>query len=213
MKTDLKIRIVLIGFILFNVSLSAQTDEWKTATNKNGNITAKYNFSTRVNEDGNKVPLVEKITTAIGDVSLESCITLMKNISEHKEFRGEKSSKPIKIISENEWIIYYYKDGNLLLPAVDGAYVMIFEENEENRATFTITADPTLIDKTGASRISYAKEIYSFQVLENDLLKITISTSISPSFKVPVSIMKKAFPKRLFDNMEKFLELVKNDNK
>lgn len=106
MKTDLKIRIVLIGFILFNVSLSAQTDEWKTATNKNGNITAKYNFSTRVNEDGNKVPLVETITTAIGDVSLESCITLMKNISEHKEFRGEKSSKPIKIISENEWIIY-----------------------------------------------------------------------------------------------------------
>jgi len=73
-----------------STALSAQTNEWKTAMSKDGKMTAKYHFSTRVNEDGDKVPLVQTITLTTANIGIENCISLMKNVSKHKDFRGEK---------------------------------------------------------------------------------------------------------------------------
>ncbi|WP_436418376.1 hypothetical protein KCV26_06995 [Petrimonas sulfuriphila] len=211
---DIKIRqsIFLLSIFLSGTQLSAQTDEWKTALSKNGKITAKYNFSSRINEDDDKVPVVKTITTTTESIGIDNCIALMKNIAKHKDFRGEKSSKLINKISENEWSIYYYNDGMLLTPAVDGSYRMIFEEDRKNKtATFTLTADPTLIEKTDMARLTYAKEIYSFKEVEGNQLEITIKTTVSPGFKVPFLMMKKAFPRKSFEHMEKFLEAAKKE--
>ncbi|HHV84219.1 MAG TPA: hypothetical protein GXX42_00120, partial [Petrimonas sp.] len=123
-----------------------------------------------------------------------------------------KSSKLINKISENEWSIYYYSDGTLLTPAVDGSYRMIFVEDRQNKtATFTLTADPTLIEKTDMVRLTYAKEIYSFKEAGGNQLEITIKTTVSPGFKVPSMMLKKAFPKKSLENMEKFLEAAKKE--
>jgi len=203
---------LLAWIVSLGANLSAQTDEWKTALSKNGKITAKYNFSSRINEDDDKVPVVKTITTTTESIGIDNCIALMKNIAKHKDFRGEKSSKLINKISENEWSIYYYNDGMLLTPAVDGSYRMIFEEDRKNKtATFTLTADPTLIEKTDMARLTYAKEIYSFKEVEGNQLEITIKTTVSPGFKVPFLMMKKAFPRKSFEHMEKFLEAAKKE--
>jgi len=203
---------LLAWMVSLGANLSAQTDEWKTALSKNGKITAKYNFSSRINEDDDKVPVVKTITTTTESIGIDNCIALMKNIAKHKDFRGEKSSKLINKISENEWSIYYYNDGMLLTPAVDGSYRMIFEEDRKNKtATFTLTADPTLIEKTDMARLTYAKEIYSFKEVEGNQLEITIKTTVSPGFKVPFLMMKKAFPRKSFEHMEKFLEAAKKE--
>lgn len=214
MKKILKTRIILFGMVLFSTYLSAQTPEWKTATSKDGKVTVKYNFSSRINESDEKVTVIEAIASTIENTSIENCISLMKDISKHKDFRGEKTSKLIEQISENEWIIYYYNEKSLIAPAVDGSYIMIFEEDKKNKtATFTITADPTLVKETDASRITYAKEIYSFKELNGNQLEIIIKTTVSPSFKVPSMLMKKAFPKRIFDNMNKFVVAVKAEKR
>ena len=203
---------LLAWIVSLGANLSAQTDEWKTALSKNGKITAKYNFSSRINEDDDKVPVVKTITTTTESIGIDNCIALMKNIAKHKDFRGEKSSKLINKISENEWSIYYYNDGMLLTPAVDGSYRMILEEDRKNKtATFTLTADPTLIEKTDMARLTYAKEIYSFKEVEGNQLEITIKTTVSPGFKVPFLMMKKAFPRKSFEHMEKFLEAAKKE--
>lgn len=203
---------LLAWMVSLGANLSAQTDEWKTALSKNGKITAKYNFSSRINEDDDKVPVVKTITTTTESIGIDNCIALMKNIAKHKDFRGEKSSKLINKISENEWSIYYYNDGMLLTPAVDGSYRMILEEDRKNKtATFTLTADPTLIEKTDMARLTYAKEIYSFKEVEGNQLEITIKTTVSPGFKVPFLMMKKAFPRKSFEHMEKFLEAAKKE--
>lgn len=203
---------LLAWMVSLGANLSAQTDEWKTALSKNGKITAKYNFSSRINEDDDKVPVVKTITTTTESIGIDNCISLMKDVSKHKDFRGEKSSKLIRTVSENEWIIYYYNDKTLITPAVDGSYLMIFEEDRQSKtATFTITADPTLIEKTDMARLTYAKEIYSFKEVEGNQLEITIKTTVSPGFKVPSMMLKKAFPKKSFDNMEKFLEAAKKE--
>lgn len=211
---DIKIRqsIFLLSIFLSGTQLSAQTHEWRTALSKDAKITARYNFSTRINEEGDKVPVVKTVTTSTESIGIDNCISLMKDVSKHKDFRGEKSSKLINKISENEWSIYYYNDGMLLTPAVDGSYRMIFEEDRKNKtATFTLTADPTLIEKTDMARLTYAKEIYSFKEVEGNQLEITIKTTVSPGFKVPSMMLKKAFPKKSFDNMEKFLEAAKKE--
>lgn len=209
MKKILKTGIILFGMVLFSTYLSAQTPEWKTATSKDGKVTVKYNFSSRTNENDEKVMVIEAIASTIENTSIDNCISLMKDISKHKDFRGEKTSKLIEQISENEWIIYYYNEKSLIAPAVDGSYVMIFEEDKKNKtATFTITADPTLVKTTDASRIRYAKEIYSFRELKENQVEITIKTTVSPGFKVPVLLMKRAFPKKIFDNTNKFIALV-----
>ena len=211
---DIKIRqsIFLLSIFLSGTQLSAQTHEWRTALSKDAKITARYNFSTRINEEGDKVPVVKTVTTSTESIGIDNCIALMKNIAKHKDFRGEKSSKLINKISENEWSIYYYNDGMLLTPAVDGSYLMIFEEDRQSKTvTFTITADPTLIEKTNTSRLTYAKEIYLFKETEEGKVEITIKTTVSPGFKVPSMMLKKAFPKKSFDNMEKFLEAAKKE--
>jgi len=214
MARKIKRGILFLSTILLGTTLSAQTDEWKTATSKNGKVTAKYHFSTRVNEDGDNVPLVQAITSTKTDIGIENCISLMKNVSKHKDFRGEKISRLIKTVSENEWLIYYYDDKRLITPSVDGSYKMILAEDKQNKTvTFTITADPTLIKKTDASRITYVQEIYSFRELENGQLEITIKTTASPGFKVPAILMKKAFPKKLFDTMEKFIQVSSMEKK
>ena len=211
---DIKIRqsIFLLSIFLSGTQLSAQTHEWRTALSKDAKITAKYNFSSRINEDDDKVPVVKTITTTTESIGIDNCIALMKNIAKHKDFRGEKSSKLIRTVSENEWIIYYYNDKTLITPAVDGSYLMIFEEDRQSKTvTFTITADPTLIEKTNTSRLTYAKEIYLFKETEEGKVEITIKTTVSPGFKVPSMMLKKAFPKKSFDNMEKFLEAAKKE--
>ena len=214
MKKILKTGIILFGMLLFSIHLPAQTTEWKTATSKDGKVTAKYNFSSRINENGDKVPVVETIASTTQDISMESCIALMRDISKHKDFRGEKSSRLIETISENEWIIYYYNEKSLITPAVDGSYTMLFEEDKKNKtATFTITADPSLVKETDASRITYAKEVYSFSELKDNQLEITIKTTVSPGFKVPAMLMKKAFPKKIFDNMNKFIAIADKEKK
>lgn len=210
MNTKIQHGMLLLSIILFGTKLSAQTDEWKTALSKDGKTTVKYNFSTRIDENGEKVPVVETITTTTENIGMDNCISLMKNISKHKDFRGEKLSKLISTISENKWIIYYYNDKTLITPAVDGSYLMTLEEDRLNKvAVFTITADPTLVEKTDASRLTYVKEIYRFKEIDENKLEITIITTASPGFKVPVMIMKKVFPKKSFDNMEKFLKVAK----
>jgi len=211
---DIKIRqsIFLLSIFLSGTQLSAQTHEWRTALSKDAKITARYNFSTRINEEGDKVPVVKTVTTSTESIGIDNCIALMKNIAKHKDFRGEKSSKLINKISENEWSIYYYNDGMLLTPAVDGSYRMILEEDRKNKtATFTLTADPTLIEKTDMARLTYAKEIYLFKETEEGKVEITIETTVSPGFKVPSMMLKKAFPKKSFEHMEKFLEAAKKE--
>ena len=206
MNTTITRGMLVACVLLFQAHVSAQDREWKTATSKDGKVTAKYYFGTRVNEEGDKVPEINAVTIATVDMDIGNCISLMKNVSKHKEFRGEKSSELIKTISENAWVIYYYNDKTLVTPAVDGAYLMEYENNPGGKqAIFRIIADPALTEKTGATRMTYAREVYTFQELENGQLEVTIKTTTSLGFKVSFFFLKRAFPGKLFDTMERFI--------
>ncbi len=198
--------ILMACVLIFQTHVSAQGKEWKTAISKDGKVTAKYHIGVRIDEEGDKVPEINAVTVATVNMDIDNCISLMRNVPKHKEFRGEKSSELIETISENEWVIYYYNDKTLVTPAVDGAYLMEYENDPvAKEAIFKITADPTLIEKTDATRMTYVREVYTFKELEKGQLEITIKTNTSPGFKVPSFFLKRAFPGKLFDTMDRFI--------
>lgn len=207
------IGVMLLCTMLFNTCLTiAQSGNWESASSKDGKITTKYSISTRSDKDGEDVPLIESITTATEEVSMEQCIALMKDVSKHKIFHSDDSSKVIKAISKNEWIIYYYTEGTFFTPDADGVYTMTFTEDEPGRtAAFTIKAIPTLLEKTEAKRFTYLNKGYSFKDLGNGKVQITMTTKLSPAFHVPGWIMNMAFPHTFFSVMQTFIKLAHDE--
>jgi hypothetical protein len=98
----------------------SQETKWKSKTINNGTTTVRYCISEINDEKGKKIPLIQDYTnTIISGISMEKCIALMKDIPKHKYFTGDYTSKLIKTISENEWIIYYYTKNPIFIENSD----------------------------------------------------------------------------------------------
>ncbi|WP_157493953.1 hypothetical protein [Fulvivirga imtechensis] len=205
--------VILLCIMLFNTCLTvAQSRKWESATSKDGKIATKYSISTRSDENGNDVALIESVTTATEKINMDRCIELMKDVSKHKFFHSDDSSTVVKTISENEWIIYYYTEGTFFTPDADGVYTLTFTEDKSNKtADFTIQAVPTLLERTEAKRFTYLNKGYSFEDMKDGTVRITMTTRLSPAFRVPGWIMNMAFPHTFFDVMQKFINLAHNE--
>lgn len=215
MNRNFQIGITMLCIIFFNISILAQTKEWKNAKNKDGKITTKYKISSRTNERGEEVPLIESVTNATEKISMGKCISLMKNVPKHKDFHGDSSSELIKTISEKQWVVYYYTEGTSFSPNADGVYTMNFDDDKLGRTTtFTLNAEPTMYEKKGkdVKRVTYLNEVFTFKDLGNGLVDITTTVRMSPAFPVPTWIMKMSFPAPLFEVMEKFIKLAHDEH-
>ncbi|MBD3356852.1 MAG: hypothetical protein GF363_06830 [Chitinivibrionales bacterium] len=188
----------------------AAAPKWKTGTSKDGKITAIYRIGHRIDENGKRFPLIEYRATTIDNVSMQRCIAVMKDVSNHKEFHDEEISKTVKTVSDNEWIIYYYNEGAGPFPNSDAVYRMkLSEDSSSGSAVFTLGAEPTMHEAKEAKRIRYADISYEFKDLGNDTTKVTIATKMSPPFKVPAWILKAAFPKVAFTIVRNFVTYAK----
>lgn len=213
MTRDYRVGAMVLCIIFFNTCITtAQSKEWEKAQSKDGKISTRYKISTRSGENGGDVPLIESVTIGTEKISMDKCISLMKNVSKHKDFHSDDSSKIIRTISEDKWIIYYYTEGTLFTPDADGVFTMTFNEDEQGKtASFTITATPTLIEKKDAKRFTYLNKGYSFEDLGNGTVRITMTTKLSPAFKVPGWIMNMAFPYTFFNVMQTFIKLAHDE--
>jgi len=210
MNGNFQMGVLMLCIVFFNLSIQAQTKEWKNAKTKDGKISTKYYISTRSNEIGEKVPLIESVTTSTEKIGIEKCISLMKNVSKHKDFHGDNSSKLITTISENQWVVYYYTEGTKFSPNSDGVYAMTFTEDKlKKTAAFTLNAEPTLYEKKDkdVKRVTYSNEVLTFKDLGNSMVEITMTAKMSPAFPVPAWIMKMSFPEPLFEVMKNFIKL------
>jgi hypothetical protein len=89
---------------------------------------------------------------------------------------------------------------------------MTFSEDTVNKiAIFTITAAPSLFDKKSVRRVTYYNETYTFKDMESGNVEITVAAKMSPAFKVPLWMIKTAFPDAAFDVVRKFLKLAKKN--
>lgn len=210
MKNTIQIILFLFCIVFINTNLSAQTDDWTIAKTKDDKTTVKYNISSRTDENGDLVPLIEYTVTTTDIVNMQNCISVLKDVSKHKEFHDDDVSIKIKAITENEWILYYYIKGMGPIPDSDCVVKMtIFEDVMKKMAVFTLTAAPSLFEKKDVKRFTYYNESITFKDLENGKVEITVSSKVTPPIKVPVWMMKAAFPETAYDVVRKIVKLAK----
>lgn len=199
---------LLISFIFFFINLSAQDKDCKVKELDKGKITVKYCISEFYDE--NKLIQIKDSTTTIDNISLEKCISLMKDVQKHKLFTGDSKSKIVKTISDDEWIIYYYMDNPWPIKNSDCVSRMTFTENkEENTATFELVATPLEYEKKEVNRMTHFNVLYTFEDIGNGQVRITITGKTSPPVKVPKWLIKSAFPSAPANAIRKFVKLTK----
>jgi hypothetical protein len=196
--------------LLAAAALGAESGEWKDARLDGGAISVRYRISERVDESGAEVPLIEDISTTIADVSLHSCVALMKDPSRHREFMGDYSSETITAISDHEWLVYYYTRNPWPVPDSDCVAVLSFTEDaERGSAVFTLSAAPDLIERGTVKRLSFWNIAYSFKDLGTGRVEIVVTGRSSPPVAVPLWLIKSAFPGAPADCIRKFVKIAK----
>jgi hypothetical protein len=213
MKHTLKTELLMLNSILLSFNILAQDKDWKTAKSDYGKITVNYKISTRTDENGKKVPLIEDMTTTTDSLSMQNCISLMKDVSKHKEFTDDYTSEKVKTISDNEWVVYYYSKNPWPIANSDCVSKMTFSENmTEKTATFKFTAAPNEFKKGKVKRMTCYNVTYSFKDLGNGKVEITITGKSTPPVKVPLWIIRSAFPGVPVTALRKFVKLAKDMN-
>lgn len=196
--------------LLTGASLFAQSDGWKTAVLDGGKITVEYRISERVDETGAKVPLIEDRSTTTETVSMQSCLSLFKDVARHKDFMGDYSSEKLRETSKNAWIVYYFSKNPWPVADSDCVAMMTFDENAtENTTTFTLTAEPTMMEARGVKRMSFYTVAYSFKDLGDGRVAMTVTGKTSPPVAVPLWLMRSAFPGAPADAIRKFMKIAK----
>ena len=212
MKKKVQTGLIILGMIFLNANIFAQTDEWKTEKSKDGQIIVSSNISERTDENGDEVQLLEYIATTTASVSIQNCISVIKDVSKHKEFTDDDVSKKVETISDNEWIVYYYTESSWPFSDFDCVASMNFSEDETKRtATFIVTAAPSMFEeKKDVDRMTCYNVTYTFEDLGNGKVEITTTGKMSPLMKVPAWMMKKWFPEGPADILRIIIKLAKS---
>mgnify|MGYP004702680907 FL=1 len=188
----------------------AEEGEWNSSVLDKGRISVQYRILERVTEGGITVPLIEDITTTITDLSLSTCVALMKDPSKHKYFMGDFSSEKIKAVSDEEWIVYYYTKNPWPVADSDCVAVMSFSGNAaQGTAVFKLTAAPDLVENKKVGRMNFYNIEYSFKNLGDDSVEIIVKGRTSPPVEAPLWLIKSAFPGMPADGIRKFVKVVK----
>jgi hypothetical protein len=201
---------ILPCMLLIGAGLHAQSDGWKTAALDGGKITVEYRISERVDDSGARVPLIEDRSTTTESVSLKSCVALMKDVARHKDFMGDYSSEKLRETAENAWLVYYYSKNPWPVADSDCVAVMTFDESaSEGRATFTLSAAPSMLEARKVKRMSYYAVSYSFKDLGDGRVEMTVTGRTSPPVEVPLWLIRSAFPGAPADAVRKFMKIAK----
>jgi len=203
----------IIGIILIFISsnIFAQTSEWTTEKTKDGTIKVVSKISKRIDDIDGEVQLIEYVATTIANVSMKSCISIMKDISKHKEILNEEVSELLETISDNEWLVYYYFDAPWPIPNSDCVTKMSFLEDRINKiATFNIIAEPSSYGLKNVKRLNYYNVSYIFKDLENGSVEITSTAKLTPAIQAPDWIVKNFFPDGPARYIQRLLVLAKS---
>lgn len=93
MKGGLKTGYIIQWGLFSGVTSMAHTAEWKTKKFDDGKITVSYRISDRIDEGGQKVPLIEDSSTIIDSLDINQLISLLKNVPRHRGFSDDHDSE------------------------------------------------------------------------------------------------------------------------
>lgn len=187
---------LLISSLFSLHTLRGQTDDWTKEMSKDGNIEVWHHITKRVNENGKEVMLIQYQATTTADVSLESCVRVLRNVSLHKEILEDTEvSDEIETYSANDCLIYYLFDARWPMPnsdcVVDMKYIV---DSSNNSIRFEGTASPQKREKTEVKRLNHFTMIYTFKQLEDGQVEIRVYSELTPVISAPKWMANFWFP-------------------
>lgn len=206
----MKIGTAILHVSLLGINAIGQPVGWNTKTLDDGKMTVSYRISERIDEAGNKVPLIEDSSVTTESLEFNKVISLLKDISRHKEFTDDHISEKAKTISDSEWVVYYYSKNPWPISNSDCVARMTFSENRPGKtATFNLIAAPAEYKKGDVGRMSHYHVLYTLRELEDGKVQITMKGKASPPVKVPLWMIKSAFPGVPAKALRKLVSLAK----
>ncbi len=194
--------------ICLSTAAAAQGEGWTTRTVDDGKISVSYKVSTRTDDTGNEVPLIEYVTTATATVSLQAAIALMKQPSRHHEFTGDATSARVAVLAENEWVIHSHYASPWPFPDNDRVTRMTMVEDAATKtAVVTFSAAPSLFKETGVKRVTYYQQVFTLKDVGGGKVEVALDMKMSPPTSGPVWIIRSAFPGAGANTVRKFIEL------
>lgn len=202
---------VLLVVFMAGMTFAGKPAKWETKKSRDGQITAEYKISKWFDKKGDDYALIEYKAKTVASVSVEKCVDIMKEVSNHAKIQGDKESKKIKEISENEWITYNYSKLPWPMKDVDCVTKMTFSENKEDKsASFAFMAAPDMYEKKEVRRMVIYDVKYSFKEMGDGKVEILTTAKMCPMIKAPMWMIKGSFPGTTFKLIEKLVELAEN---
>lgn len=193
MRSIAKMMFFVAGMLLFYTGLLAQ--EYKTEKTKDGQISVKSRVSKRTDENGKEVQLIDYVATTTTDASLVSCIAVLKDVSKHKIFLGERESKVVKTTESGDPVVYYFFNPPWPMPNFDCVGVMSYSEDKGKKtATFKIVSDQSLYELQDVRRVSYYNATYAFKELADGKVEVSVSLKMTPVVQAPDFLVRTYFP-------------------
>ena len=205
-------KMILIKLLLLFQCLymQAQDAEWNTSSSKDRKVEVKYRFSYQMDSNDREILIIEDITTMRDILDFNKCISLMKNVSRHKEFNGDFITKKVRDISDSACIVYYYSKNPWPIANSDCVAKMTYWiDSTEKMAEFILTAAPNEYLMGDVSRMAHFNVTYLFKEVGNGTVEIIVKGKTSPPVKVPFWLIKSAFPGAPTKALRKFAKLSK----
>lgn len=196
MKIQVRVELLMVLMLILATSGRAQKPGWKQETTKDGKVQVSYYFDERKDEKGKKYTILEYEAKTSAQVSLESCLAVLKDDSRHKEFMEDTEyTERIRAISENEWLSYYRLKKRWPMPEADVVtrYTLKLEPDKKR---FVLTGDPApeMHPDQGVERMQESYSTYTVTDLGNGQSEIITYSRSIPVVSIPKMLMATWFP-------------------
>ena len=196
MKHSVKTGLIVLCSLLLNVSAHAQRDGWKQDKTKDGKVLVSYNFVEHKDEKGKKYNVLEFEAVTTAEVSMESCLKVLKDDSKHKDFMDDaEHTERIRDLSEDEWLTYYLLKKHWPMPVSDVVTRYKLEEDSEKRSyTLTGFPAPDMYPDQGVERMRHSYSTYTLTDLGNGQTEVMMYSSSVPLASIPKMLLATWIP-------------------
>ncbi len=213
MKHRVKTGLIVLCSLLLNLNVNAQREGWKQDKTKDGKVLVSYNFAEHTDEKGKKFNVLEFEAVTSGEVSMESCLKVLKDDSRHKDFMDDaKDTERIRDLSEDEWLTYYLLKKHWPMPVSDVVTRYKLEEDTEN-SSYTLTGFPApdMYPDQGVERMRHSYSTYTLRDLGDGQTEVMMYSSSVPLASIPKMLLATWIPNGPADMVNGIIRLAQEE--
>lgn len=203
--------LILSSVLLLFSDLLAQENKWEKEISEDGNTEVVYAIYDSLDNKVEKT-FIEYSAKSTTSASIKNCIRIFNNPEMHKKFYEytDKSEK-IEVISENEWIIYYYYSPPWPIADSDCvSRISMIADSNSNKVVFNSRSEPSLIETRDVVRSELNNISFTFTEIDSGKVEIFVEAVLIPETPAPNWMISSWFPEGPAGTISRFKKLAEN---